>query len=484
MTARPHALGPLLALVRERAGLTFPDDRAPAVWAAIERAAAAAGAAGACAYADALLAGTAPIQPLLEELTVGETYFFRDPAQWAFIEREVLPAARARHRDERVLFRGWSAGCASGEEPYTLAIVLAEAGLSGRFAIAGTDLSEVALARARRAEYSLWSLRGEPGDRARRHLAEAAGRFRLDRAIKDQVALFQLNLVQPGWPSPARGLADLDLVLCRNVLIYFDLPHVADVARRMFEALAPGGWLVPGAADPPLARHAPFEIASGEHGVAYRRPERVRAVAVPGAGLASAGLPGAGRRELARAPARTATVRRAPAGVQPLARTERVRPQVKDRPAEATPPMPAALPPEDLECARCRALLDAGRLPEALADIDAALARSPLRRALHLQRALVLAELGRLAEAEDAARRALYLDRGAPFLHHFLALLRLQRGDTSAAARGFRTVEAMCSRMGPDDDVPLSEGMSVAGLAAAARYHLARLGGKAGGDVG
>jgi chemotaxis protein methyltransferase CheR len=473
MTAQRHALGPLLALVRERAGLTFPDDRAPAVWAAIERAAATAGAAGAPAYADALLAGTAPMQPLLEELTVGETYFFRDPAQWAFIEREVVPAARARHREERVLFRGWSAGCASGEEPYTLAIVLVEAGLTGRFAIAGTDLSQVALARARRAEYSLWSLRGEPGDRARRHLAEVAGRFRLDRAIADQVEFFELNLAQPGWPSPARGLAGLDLVLCRNVLIYFDPPHVADVARRMFEALAPGGWLVAGAADPPLARHAPFEVASGEHGVAYRRPERARAVAV-----ASAGVPGAGRRELARAPARTVT---APAGRAPPRRAER---GPRDRPGEAMPPTRAAPPPEDLDCARCRALLDAGRLPEALGHIDAALARTPLRPALHLQRALVLAELGRLPEAEDAARRALYLDRGAPFLHHFLALLRLQRGDTAAAARGFRTVESMCSRMGPGDDVPLSEGMSVAGLAAAARYHLARLRGKAGGDVG
>jgi len=475
MTAEPHALDPILARVRERAGLAFPDDRAPAVWAAVERAAAAAGAAGALAYAEALLAGAAPLQPLLEELTVGETYFFRDPAQWAFIEREVLPAARARHRDEPILFRGWSAGCASGEEPYTLAIVLVEAGLSGRFALAGTDLSEVALARARRAEYSLWSLRGEPGDRARRHLAEAAGRFQLDHGIADQVDLFQLNLAEPGWPSPARGLAGLDLVLCRNVLIYFDPPHVADVAHRMFEALAPGAWLVAGAADPPLARHAPFEVASGEHGVAYRRPERARAAAVPGAG----------RRELARSPGRLAAApaRRDAARSAATASARRVRPSVKDRGAGAAPHA-TPHPPEDLDCARCRALLDAGRLPEALAHLDAALARTPLRPALHLQHALVLAELGRLAEAEDAARRALYLDRGAPFLHHFLALLRLQRGDAAAAARGFRTVEAMCSRMGGGDDVPLSEGMSVAGLAAAARYHLARLAGKAGGDAG
>jgi chemotaxis protein methyltransferase CheR len=466
VTAGTPWLAPLLARLRERAGLEFPGDRDAYLAAAVARAAEAAGGLGADAYAAAVLRGDADLQPLVEEVTVGETYFFRDPAQWAFVERVVLRGALARRdRDrDRVLFRAWSAGCASGEEPYTLAMLLADAGLSGRFDVVGTDISEVALARARRADYSLWSLRGDAGTRARRHLSLVDGRFRLHPAIAAQVRFARLNLAEPGWPSPSRGIADLDLVLCRNVLIYLAAEHVAAVAARLFQALAPGGWLLAGASDPALARHAPFEVVAGEHGVAYRRPVNEEA------------LPAKGRRVL-RSVARvgTSTPTPTPTPTPTSTSTANLR-TIRHRPISPPPKRPPP-PPEDLDCARCRALLDAGHLAEAHSDIDRAIARAPLRPALHLTRALVMAELGRLDEAEASARRALYLDRSQPFLHHFLALLRLQRGDATAAARGFGTVEAMCERRAPGDPVPLSEGMTSAGLAAAARFHRQRLAG-------
>jgi Flp pilus assembly protein TadD len=150
-----------------------------------------------------------------------------------------------------------------------------------------------------------------------------------------------------------------------------------------------------------------------------------------------------------------------------------VRPAARAARRAATPP-PAAAAPVDPDCADCRALLDAGRLPEALSAVDAALGRTPLRADLHLLRAIAMSELGRLDEAEASTRRAQYLARDEPFIPFFLALVRLQRGAGAAAARDLERVLALCARRGPDEQVPLSEGITVAGLAAAARHHLER----------
>jgi chemotaxis protein methyltransferase CheR len=274
------------------------------------------------------------------------------------------------------------------------------------------------------------------------------------------VRFFRLNLAEPSWPSKATGLHDLDLVLCRNALIYFGADEVAAVARRLFHALAPGGWLVPGASDPLLGRHAPFELASGRHGVAYRRPAHA-----PGA---------ASRPPERRSP--PATARRVVPAAAP--RREAARAVTAARAPLRAPPAP------DPDCADCRALIDAGKLSEAAARVEAALAAAPLRADLHLLRALVMTELGRLDEAEAACRRALYLDPRQPFVAFFLAMLRLQRGDAAAAARGFRAVRAALRGRPAEEEVPLSEGMTAGALLAAAESHLARVSGSGRGSAG
>jgi chemotaxis protein methyltransferase CheR len=448
----PGSIDRLRAFVRDRAGLQVEGAREGLFHSALARAARASGRAPE-EHASALLDATAPLQGFLEELSVGETWFFRDPEQWEFVERVVL--AEARSRGPAVPFRAWSAGCASGEEPYSLAMLATEGGIADRTRIVATDLSEAALARARHADYSLWSLRGPGAARARRWLREAGGRLALDPEVAALVRFERLNLAEASYPSQSRGLAALDLVLCRNVLIYLDPTHVAAIARRLFDALAPGGWLIAGASDPALARHAPFE-PGGPHGV-YRRPVAGRAAAAP---------PAASRRAPAPAPAAPPRSASSPAAARPG----------RDRSAAAGR-LRAKPPPPPEACADCRALLDGGRLPEALAAVDAAIGAAPMRPELHLMRALVLAELGNLDQAEAACRRAQYLSRDEPFVRFFLALLRAQRGDREGAARGLRRVVALCRRREPDEEIPLSEGLTAAGLAAAAEHHLERLAG-------
>ncbi|HEX8823487.1 MAG TPA: CheR family methyltransferase, partial [Archangium sp.] len=148
----------ILDLVAARAGL-LPPSCPPAAMEGIDRAMARAGLADFDAYLARLAEDAAALDDLLVELTIGETYFFRNPEHFDFVRHEVLKDL-ARRRGPHHVVRMWSAGCASGEEPYTLAVLLMEEGYGHRMEVRGTDVSRAALARAHLASYGDWSLRG------------------------------------------------------------------------------------------------------------------------------------------------------------------------------------------------------------------------------------------------------------------------------------------------------------------------------------
>ena len=165
----------------------------------------------------------------MAEITIGETYFFRDSAQFALLRDRVLPdlfsPARLRAHDAPI--RIWSAGCASGEEPYSLAILLHQLGWSSRAQVFGTDVSRPLLRQARQAQYSRWSLRGVPEEIVATYFKRSGDRFVLLPAIARAVEFRYLNLADAGYPSPQSGVWGMDLILCRNVLIYFAADRVA-----------------------------------------------------------------------------------------------------------------------------------------------------------------------------------------------------------------------------------------------------------------
>src|SRR5438552_3141063 len=159
----------IIRLLGQRTGLYFPESRHDSVEAGIRRAMSRAGLTDLIRYRNLLERDAGALDDLIVELTVGETYFFREPAQFDFIRAEVLPDVQRRRGPEHGV-RVWSAGCATGEEAYSLAILLAEEGLAGRAFLLATDISRAALAQAHRAAYRDWSLRGEGADRARPYL--------------------------------------------------------------------------------------------------------------------------------------------------------------------------------------------------------------------------------------------------------------------------------------------------------------------------
>jgi chemotaxis protein methyltransferase CheR len=175
-------------------------------------------------------------QIALDLLTTNETYFFREPKHFAFIRERALPARRSG-----ATYRVWSAACSSGEEPWSIAMTLAETLRESAWEILASDLSTRVLERARSAQYAMERTEHIPASLLKKYCLKGVGRqdgtFVIDRPLRQRVRFAQVNLVQS---LPDVGL--FDLVFLRNVLIYFDQQTKERVVRNLCEHLRPGGY--------------------------------------------------------------------------------------------------------------------------------------------------------------------------------------------------------------------------------------------------
>ena len=188
----------------------------------------------------------------LEAICTHETSFFREPRHFEHLEREALPAIRARAGLRGRQVRAWSAGCSSGEEPFSLAMTLARAlpAVEGwSVQVLATDLSTQVLERARAAEWPLEGARAIPEPLLKSFMLRGAGpregRMRAAASLRAMVRFEQLNLNDPAWRVEGR----FDLIFCRNVLIYFDASSKARVVSRLIDRLQPDGLLFVGHAE-------------------------------------------------------------------------------------------------------------------------------------------------------------------------------------------------------------------------------------------
>lgn len=180
---------------------------------------------------------------LVNALVVGETFFFREFTPLSVMVADfVAPLVQAGERP-----RIWCAACSTGEEPLTLAMLLAQHDLLGKVELIATDISSSALAKARSGEFSRRSLRQVPAPHlAARWLTVGERSIKIDPALLDTIRWKQLNLIDPGAIAE---LGPLDWILCRNVLIYFREETVAQVVSQMSQRLRPGGVLLVGVSE-------------------------------------------------------------------------------------------------------------------------------------------------------------------------------------------------------------------------------------------
>ena len=192
----------------------------------------------------------------------GETHFFRNAAQFDALYSQVLPQIIERRRALRTL-RIWSAGCASGAEPCSIAILLQELLPDvdeWSITILGTDINTEALDRARKAIYSTWAFREQ---RARqwqsRYFRRKGDRYELVPEVRHMVTFAQLNLARDNYPAYETNTMFMDLILCRNVTIYFTESVTKRVIERLHDALVGGGWLVVGHSEHSLTTYHRFQ---------------------------------------------------------------------------------------------------------------------------------------------------------------------------------------------------------------------------------
>ncbi|XXF80521.1 protein-glutamate O-methyltransferase CheR [Myxococcaceae bacterium GXIMD 01537] len=226
----------------------------------------------------------AELEAAVEALTTHETYFFREPLQLRALSEELLPLLHKRNASSRRL-RIWSAGCSTGEEAYTLSMLLKE---SARFEgwdveVYGTDISRRVIAQARRAEYGPSALRATSPEMLSRFFVPLGGnKVRVRDDVRAWVSFGHLNLLDEAM---AHLVPRMDVILCRNVMIYFDVPARKRLAALLREKLVPGGYLLLGHSENLLNMGADFELVHLRSDLVYRKPEAVtsgRDVKVPG----------------------------------------------------------------------------------------------------------------------------------------------------------------------------------------------------------
>ena len=359
----------------------------------------------------------AEIGALAQELTVPETYFFRNIDQFHVLRECALPdrlAARSSQGPVRIL----SAGCASGEEALSIAMVAEDvAGLGGKVAITAVDLNPAILRKAAAGRFSNWAFRETPPDVQRRWFRKEVGEFVVADALLRSVRFEVRNLVDDDaelWRPQSQ-----DIVFCRNVLMYFPADAARAVVARLAEALAAGGYLFLGHAETLRGLSQDFHLRHS-HGTFYyqRRGAAGQAQADP-------------------APAARPTVRTEAGELEDqdwVAAIDRSAGRIQRLADRAPRAAATAAAQERSEFGQAFDLLSRERYSEAIALLDTRPAAVLDDPDAMLLRAALLAHSGRLALAEAACRRLLKVDEMSAGAHHVLALCREGSGDTAGAA--------------------------------------------------
>ena len=464
---------------------------------------------------------------LIRKVTIGETYFFRDSETIEALRCHILPYLKACHRIDRTL-RFWSAGCATGEEPYTLAILLRQV-LSDidqwRILILATDINRQALKHAAAGRYRDWSFRETDPTVRDACFTHDGGAYVLKPVLREMVTFAYHNLAEDNYPLPANQTDNLDLILCRNVTIYLPIPLIQDIANRFYQCLSNGGWLIVGPSETHLEIYRQFRTLSFNGATAYQKV----ADSLPATSSWSA-APGVSQMSPALIP-------QSPRGVEPFAPSllnpaneigiihlpEDEMPRTKSK-VDSSSSQPAcqdllrvdtqrlqspssntrlgiaergdlcqqgeafvkqhrydearqcflsclAREPDSTKALYLMACLEAnvGRLQEARTWAEKALHRDPLLSEVHHKLALIHEVLGELREAVNRLKKVIYLDPNF-ILAHFGLFDLYQRTANPIEAERHRTIAVhLASKLPPDTVLPGSDDLTAGQLLTMAR---------------
>ncbi len=435
------------------------------------------------------------LETLARSLTIGETYFLRDPQSYRVLEEHVIPKLVNSRRQGGKCLRIWSAGCSSGEEPYSIAILLSRIIPdidNWNISLLATDINPAALEKARQGVYSQWSFRDAPPWLMEYFRKRKDGRFEIVPRIRRMVLFNYLNLVEDSYPSLVNNTNAIDIIFCRNVLLYFEPAMMQGVITKFHNALLDGGWLFVSPAEIPYREFKGFTCRRFPGALVFSKGNRVEenpatwpeftaqpaftanravsgSVAAPvlpafspaTSAIAAIHLPAAAE----------AAANREYTGAAPTAEKYL---EAAGLYGEGRYELAAAKAGESLAAGEdngsamellAKSYANLGRFAEAREYCEKAIAVDKLRAHNHYLLSIILDEQGEQEEAAAALKRALYIDQDFVLAHFALGNLNRQSGRKKESERNFGNALHLLEKRDPHEVLPEADGMTAGRLA-------------------
>ncbi len=353
------------------------------------------------------------IDILAKHLTIGETYFFRDKSLFEALKKDIFPKLITARYEDRKNIRIWSAGCCTGEEPYSLAILIDRMLSEWRkwkITLLATDLNARFLKKAEEGVYTNWSFRNTPEWIIKKYFRRIDEKhFEISPSLKKMVTFSQLNLVKNDYSQLADNIYPMDMIFCRNVLMYFEPEVREQIIGRFSRLLSENGLLIFSPSESPCIRHP-----------------NLRPVQFPGVTLYKK----TSFKHLTSDKVRIREKETGPAKIrQRIVHLSQLNPQSAIR----------NLQPATRE-----------NKPETRQDM--------------YKKSLTLANMGKLAEAEKYCKEAVNTEKLRPEHHYLLATIYQEQGRLRESAKSFRNAQFLLLSMKSDETLPYAEGMTAGRL--------------------
>jgi len=418
------------------------------------------------------------IEILASHLTVGETYFFREKRAFEILEHSILPGLIDARRRTGKRLRFWSAGCSTGEEPYSIAILLDKLIpdlKDWNITILATDINTEALRKADEGIYSDWSFRDTPPSFKDKYFERVNGnRYLLRPDIRKMVTFSYLNLSEDVYPALQTNTNGMDVIFCRNVLMYFAPEHVKRAAERFYRSLVDKGWLIVSPVETSHIHYAQYATVRLQEATFYKKdtrkikPERLIAKYI--------------EKEIIPYPLKKVKHRKSekPSHGAPYSAS------IKPKQSVLTPLEEASIlyrkgfyreaeerlsalisngsSSQEMLVLFTKILANQGKLEDAFHWCEKAVSADKCNPHLHYLLAVILAEQKKGEAAKASLKKALYLDPDFVLAHFALANLSLRRGKIAEARKHFGNTTEILSKYKPDEIFPESEGITAGRL--------------------
>jgi chemotaxis protein methyltransferase CheR len=392
------------------------------------------------AYFEVLARDEPEFRELMSLITINETSFFRFPAQFEALRGQVLPQLAASRGGDNRTVRIWSAGCSTGEQPYSIAMTFLESGLEGsgwRCEVMGTDVSTKALGVAKAALYPERAVAGLPPDIVRRYFTKEDDGYRVASSVRSLVDFGYHNLIKEPYPLALMG--NWDVIFCRNVTIYFKLESTKRVVHNFYSSLNQGGYLFPGHSETLTSVSDAFEPVETSGVFLYRKsPPGPAPVARPDASRQPASRPGRAATPAGRPDARPSP---SAARVTPDPLVAARRSIAAGRPAEALAQTAEALASDrndaDAHLVAAHAYADVGDYDHALAECDKVLAINPLMPGARYLLGVIHHRQGDSTGAVSELKKTVYIDPDFALAHMSLGNIYKAQGRFADACREY-----------------------------------------------